>query len=81
MSLIYLSYFSPKALLIFPKSDNCYDALKTACHRHQFETVLLKTGESVVDVLHRVTNTDECYHIIIIDVRSPKLIDAEHIAR
>ncbi|KAI8122736.1 5'-cyclic phosphodiesterase 8, High affinity cAMP-specific and IBMX-insensitive 3' [Lucilia cuprina] len=67
-----------KALLIFPKSDNICEVMQQACNRQHLEVTLVKSKESAMESLCSAT---ECYHIIIVDARSAKHLDAEHIAR
>ncbi|XP_058982791.1 high affinity cAMP-specific and IBMX-insensitive 3',5'-cyclic phosphodiesterase 8 [Musca domestica] len=67
-----------KALLVFYKSDNICEVVQQACNRQQLEISLVKTKETAFENLCSAT---ECFHVIIIDARSPKHLDAEHIAR
>ncbi|XP_013115209.2 high affinity cAMP-specific and IBMX-insensitive 3',5'-cyclic phosphodiesterase 8 [Stomoxys calcitrans] len=67
-----------KALLVFYKSDNICEVVQQACNRQQLEVTLVKSKENAIENL---CSAVECFHIIIIDARSPKHLDAEHIAR
>ncbi|XP_075169971.1 phosphodiesterase 8 [Haematobia irritans] len=67
-----------KALLVFHKSDNICEVVQQACNRQQLEVTLVKTKENA---LEHLCSAAECFHIIIIDARSPKHLDSEHIAR
>ncbi|XP_029406744.2 high affinity cAMP-specific and IBMX-insensitive 3',5'-cyclic phosphodiesterase 8 isoform X2 [Bactrocera dorsalis] len=68
-----------KALLVFHKSDNICEVVTEACHRQQLDVTVARTKEGALDTL---TNTnEEFYHLIIIDARSTKHLDAEYIAR
>ncbi|XP_030387371.1 high affinity cAMP-specific and IBMX-insensitive 3',5'-cyclic phosphodiesterase 8 [Scaptodrosophila lebanonensis] len=70
-----------KALLVFHKSDNICEVITLACQRHQLDVTLVKSKEEALDTLHKSYATAECYHLIMIDARSTKNLDAEHIAR
>lgn len=74
---LIFSYFR-KALLIFHKADNIYDVMQQACNRQHLEVTLVKSMDSAMESLCSHT---EYFHIIIIDTRSAKHLDAEHIAR
>lgn len=67
-----------KALLIFHKADNIYEIMQQACNRQHLEVTLVKSMDSAMESLCSQT---EYFHIIIIDTRSAKHLDAEHIAR
>lgn len=70
-----------QALLVFHKSDSICEVVTLACQRHQLEVSLAKSKEEALDTLQKSYNTAQCYHLIIIDARSTKGLDAEHIAR
>ncbi|XP_055921797.1 high affinity cAMP-specific and IBMX-insensitive 3',5'-cyclic phosphodiesterase 8 isoform X3 [Eupeodes corollae] len=84
MDLKYPTVLPPnpqlKALLVFHKIDNVCDVFTTACHRQQLEVTLVKSKELALDTLQNNSNTDN-YHLIIIDARSSKYLDAEYITR
>ncbi|XP_041448752.1 high affinity cAMP-specific and IBMX-insensitive 3',5'-cyclic phosphodiesterase 8 isoform X5 [Drosophila obscura] len=85
MDLKYPTVLPPnpqlKALLVFHKSDSICEAVASACQRHQLDVTLVKSKEEALDTLHKSYATAQCYHLIIIDARSSKNLDAEHIAR
>lgn len=65
--------------MVFHKSDNICEVVTEACHRQQLDVTVARTKEGALDTL---TNTnEEFYHLIIIDARSTKHLDAEYIAR
>ncbi|CAD7077776.1 unnamed protein product [Hermetia illucens] len=68
-----------KALLIFHKADSVCETFNNACHRHQLEVTLVKTKETALEAFQN--NTAGSHHLIIIDARYPKYLDAEYIAR
>ncbi|XP_026840960.1 high affinity cAMP-specific and IBMX-insensitive 3',5'-cyclic phosphodiesterase 8 isoform X3 [Drosophila persimilis] len=85
MDLKYPTVLPPnpqlKALLVFHKSDSICEAVASACQRHQLDVTLVKSKEEALDTLQKSYATAQCYHLIIIDARSSKNLDAEHIAR
>ncbi|KAH8416079.1 hypothetical protein KR222_007712 [Zaprionus bogoriensis] len=85
MDLKYPTVLPPnpqlKALLVFHKSDSICEVVTLACQRHQLEVTLAKSKEEALETLQRSYATAQCYHLIIIDARSTKGLDAEHIAR
>ncbi|XP_017123318.1 high affinity cAMP-specific and IBMX-insensitive 3',5'-cyclic phosphodiesterase 8 isoform X1 [Drosophila elegans] len=85
MDLKYPTVLPPnpplKALLVFHKSDSICEAITAACQRHQLDVTLVKSKEEALDTLQKSYATAQCYHLIIIDARSTKNLDAEHIAR
>ncbi|EDW56986.1 high affinity cAMP-specific and IBMX-insensitive 3',5'-cyclic phosphodiesterase 8 isoform X3 [Drosophila sechellia] len=85
MDLKYPTVLPPnpplKALLVFHKSDSICEAITAACQRHQLDVTLVKSKEEALDTLQKSYATAQCYHLIIIDARSFKNLDAEHIAR
>jgi len=70
-----------QALLVFHKSDSICEVVTLACQRHQLDVTLVKSKEEALDTLQKSYATGQCYHLIIIDARSTKGLDAEHIAR
>ncbi|XP_067632406.1 high affinity cAMP-specific and IBMX-insensitive 3',5'-cyclic phosphodiesterase 8 isoform X2 [Eurosta solidaginis] len=68
-----------KVLLVFHKSDNICEVLTEACNRQQLDVTLARTKESALETLS--STSEEFYHLIIIDARSTKHLDAEYIAR
>lgn len=70
-----------QALLVFYKADSICEAVSAACQRHQLDVTLVKSKEEALDTLQKSYATAQCYHLIIIDARSSKNLDAEHIAR
>ncbi|KAH8272827.1 hypothetical protein KR018_001864 [Drosophila ironensis] len=85
MDLKYPTVLPPnpqlKALLVFHKADSICEAISAACQRHQLDVTLVKSKEEALDTLQKSYATAQCYHLIIIDARSSKNLDAEHIAR
>ncbi|XP_002050808.3 high affinity cAMP-specific and IBMX-insensitive 3',5'-cyclic phosphodiesterase 8 isoform X3 [Drosophila virilis] len=85
MDLKYPTVLPPnpqlKALLVFHKSDSICEVVTLACQRHQLDATLVKSKEEALETLHKSYATAQCYHLIIIDARSTKGLDAEHIAR
>ncbi|KAH8373612.1 hypothetical protein KR200_007643 [Drosophila serrata] len=85
MDLKYPTVLPPnpqlKALLVFHKADSICEAVTAACQRHQLDVTLVKSKEEALDTLQKSYATAQCYHLIIIDARSAKNLDAEHIAR
>ncbi|XP_032590128.1 high affinity cAMP-specific and IBMX-insensitive 3',5'-cyclic phosphodiesterase 8 isoform X2 [Drosophila grimshawi] len=85
MDLKYPTVLPPnpqlKALLVFHKSDSICEVITLACQRHQLDVTLVKSKEEALETLHKSYATAQCYHLIIIDARSTKGLDAEHIAR
>ncbi|XP_017072957.1 high affinity cAMP-specific and IBMX-insensitive 3',5'-cyclic phosphodiesterase 8 isoform X2 [Drosophila eugracilis] len=85
MDLKYPTVLPPnpplKALLVFHKSDSICEAITAACQRHQLDVTLVKSKEEALDTLQKSYASAQCYHLIIIDARSTKNLDAEHIAR
>ncbi|XP_055379485.1 high affinity cAMP-specific and IBMX-insensitive 3',5'-cyclic phosphodiesterase 8 isoform X2 [Condylostylus longicornis] len=84
MDLKYPTVLPPnpqlKALLIWHKIDNVCEAFTAACHRQLLEVNVVKTKESTLETLQN-NNSNETYHLLIVDARSPKHLDAEHIIR
>lgn len=70
-----------QALLVFHKADSICEAITAACQRHQLDVTLVKSKEEALDTLQKSYATAQCYHLIIIDARSAKNLDAEHTAR
>ncbi|XP_017488576.1 PREDICTED: high affinity cAMP-specific and IBMX-insensitive 3',5'-cyclic phosphodiesterase 8A isoform X3 [Rhagoletis zephyria] len=68
-----------KALLVFHKSDNICEVVTEACHRQQLDVTVARTKEGALETLS--STSEEFYHLIIIDARSTKHLDAEYIAR
>ncbi|XP_064543841.1 high affinity cAMP-specific and IBMX-insensitive 3',5'-cyclic phosphodiesterase 8 isoform X1 [Drosophila montana] len=85
MDLKYPTVLPPnpqlKALLVFHKSDSICEVVTLACQRHQLDATLVKSKEEALETLHKSYATAQCYHLIIIDARSTKGLDSEHIAR
>ncbi|XP_033254659.1 high affinity cAMP-specific and IBMX-insensitive 3',5'-cyclic phosphodiesterase 8-like isoform X5 [Drosophila miranda] len=85
MDLKYPTVLPPnpqlKALLVFHKSDSICEAVASACQRNQLDVTMVKSKEEALDTLQKSYATAQCYHLIIIDARSSKNLDAEHIAR
>ncbi|KAH8371471.1 hypothetical protein KR093_007562 [Drosophila rubida] len=85
MDLKYPTVLPPnpqlKALLVFHKSDSICEVVTLACQRHQLDVTLVKSKEEALDTLQKSYATAQCYHLIIIDARSTKGLDAEHITR
>ncbi|KAH8402395.1 hypothetical protein KR009_011824 [Drosophila setifemur] len=85
MDLKYPTVLPPnpqlKALLVFHKADSICEAVSAACQRHQLDVTLAKSKEEALDTLQKSYTNAQCYHLIIIDARSSKTLDAEHIAR
>ncbi|XP_068144172.1 high affinity cAMP-specific and IBMX-insensitive 3',5'-cyclic phosphodiesterase 8-like [Drosophila tropicalis] len=85
MDLKYPTVLPPnpqlKALLVFHKADSICEVVTSACQRHQLDVTLVKSKEEALDTLQKSYATAQCYHLIIIDARSTKNLDAEHIAR
>ncbi|KAM7342957.1 phosphodiesterase 8 isoform 2-T2 [Cochliomyia hominivorax] len=67
-----------KALLVFHKTDNICEVMQQSCNRQNLDVTLVKSKESAMEILCSAT---ECFHIIVVDARSAKHLDAEHIAR
>ncbi|XP_037955855.1 high affinity cAMP-specific and IBMX-insensitive 3',5'-cyclic phosphodiesterase 8-like [Teleopsis dalmanni] len=85
MDLKYPTVLPPnpqlKALLVFHKSDNICEVMTQACHRQQLDVTVVKTKEAALEILSNTNTTAECYHLIVIDARSTKYLDAEYITR
>lgn len=69
-----------KALIIFHKIDNVCEAFTNACHRQQLDVTVVKTKELALEALQNVHSNDN-YHLILIDARSQKYFEPEHITR
>ncbi|XP_017838625.1 high affinity cAMP-specific and IBMX-insensitive 3',5'-cyclic phosphodiesterase 8 isoform X5 [Drosophila busckii] len=70
-----------KALLVFHKADSICEAVTLACQRHQLDVTLVKSKDEALDTLQKSYANAQCYHLIIVDARSTKGLDAEYIAR
>uniref|UniRef100_A0A336LT50 3',5'-cyclic-AMP phosphodiesterase n=1 Tax=Culicoides sonorensis TaxID=179676 RepID=A0A336LT50_CULSO len=68
-----------KILLVFHKNDAVIEAFLNACHRLNVEPTLAKSTESAIDLFQNATTGS--HHIIAVDGRYPKLIDAESFGR
>lgn len=77
LSIIILN--ARQALLVFHKSDNICEVVTEACHRQQLDVTVARTKEGALETLS--STSEEFYHLIIIDARSTKHLDAEYIAR
>lgn len=66
-------------LLVFPKSDVVCDALQNACFRLQMDVVIVKDADSTIEAFQNTTTGG--HHLIIVDGRTPKILDPETIAR
>lgn len=66
-------------LFVFHKNDAVIEAFLNACHRLNVEPTLAKSIESATDLFQNVTTGG--HHIIAVDGRYPKIIDAESFGR
>lgn len=67
-----------RALLVFNKDDQVYEALSRACERLNIETTRVKTVDSTHEILHNASQAG--HQLVIVDGRC-KNIDAESLGR
>ncbi|XP_063697402.1 high affinity cAMP-specific and IBMX-insensitive 3',5'-cyclic phosphodiesterase 8 isoform X2 [Culicoides brevitarsis] len=68
-----------RILCVFHKNDAVIEAFLNACHRLDIEHTIAKSTESAIDEFQNVTTGG--HHIIAVDGRYPKIIDAESFGR
>lgn len=66
-------------LLVFPKSDVVCDALQNACFRLQMDVVIVRDTDATIEAFQNITTGG--HHLIIVDGRTPKILEPETIAR
>ncbi|XP_035786840.1 high affinity cAMP-specific and IBMX-insensitive 3',5'-cyclic phosphodiesterase 8-like isoform X1 [Anopheles albimanus] len=68
-----------KILIAFCKNDPVFEALVNASHRLSFEPTFVKSAEAAIDAFQNPTAGG--HHIIIVDARYPRIIEAEALGR
>ncbi|XP_055604529.1 high affinity cAMP-specific and IBMX-insensitive 3',5'-cyclic phosphodiesterase 8 isoform X2 [Uranotaenia lowii] len=64
-----------KILIAFCKHDPVYEALATACHRLNFDPTFVKSAEAAREAFQNGAGAS--FHIVIVDARYPRIIDAD----
>ncbi|KXJ83391.1 hypothetical protein RP20_CCG006847 [Aedes albopictus] len=68
-----------KILIAFCKNDPVFEALATACHRLNFEPTFVKSAETAIEAFQNVATGG--HHIIVVDARYPRIIEADVLGR
>uniref|UniRef100_A0A182WX29 3',5'-cyclic-AMP phosphodiesterase n=1 Tax=Anopheles quadriannulatus TaxID=34691 RepID=A0A182WX29_ANOQN len=68
-----------KILIAFCKNDPVFEALVNASHRLSLEPTFVKSAESAIDAFQNPSSGG--HHIIIVDARYPRTIEAEALGR
>lgn len=68
-----------KLLLIFHKHDPVIEAFANACHRLDINVTMVKSTESAIELFQSPTTGG--HHIVVIDGRISKFLDAEAFGR
>lgn len=66
-------------LLIFPKNDDVCEIIQDACSRLEMDSFLSCTLSDAMAKFQNVTNGG--HNLIIVDGRSPQMLDPELVAR
>lgn len=64
---------------MFPKTDDVCDILQDACNRLEMDTFLSHTLSEAIESFQNVINGG--HNLIIVDGRSPQILDPELVAR
>uniref|UniRef100_A0A182NJW4 3',5'-cyclic-AMP phosphodiesterase n=1 Tax=Anopheles dirus TaxID=7168 RepID=A0A182NJW4_9DIPT len=68
-----------KILIAFCKNDPVFEALVNASHRLSLEPTFVKSAETAIDAFQNPSSGG--HHIIIVDARYPRLLEAEALGR
>ncbi|XP_038121490.1 high affinity cAMP-specific and IBMX-insensitive 3',5'-cyclic phosphodiesterase 8 isoform X2 [Culex quinquefasciatus] len=68
-----------KILIAFCKNDPVFEALVTASHRLNFEPTFVKSHEAAIEAFQNVATGG--HHIIVVDARHPRIIEADALGR
>lgn len=68
-----------KILIAFCKNDPVFEALVSACHRLNFEPTFVKSAETAIEAFENSTTGG--HHIIVVDARHPRIIEADTLGR
>lgn len=79
MIRIYFYLFFVQILYVFHKTDAVIEAFLKACKGLNVEATLAKSTESAIDLFQNLTTGG--HHIIAVDGRHPKTIDADSFGR
>lgn len=66
-------------LIAFCKNDPVFEALVTASHRLNFEPTFVKSHEAAIEAFQNVATGG--HHIIVVDARHPRIIEADALGR
>lgn len=67
-----------KILIAFCKNDPVFEALVTASHRLNFEPTFVKSADAAIEAFQNVAGG---HHIIVVDARYPRIIEADVLGR
>ncbi|XP_055629005.1 high affinity cAMP-specific and IBMX-insensitive 3',5'-cyclic phosphodiesterase 8 [Toxorhynchites rutilus septentrionalis] len=70
---------SIKILIAFCKNDPVFEALVNACHRLNFEPTFVKSADAALEAFQNVNSGG--HHIIVVDARHPRIIEADVLGR
>ncbi|XP_055533247.1 high affinity cAMP-specific and IBMX-insensitive 3',5'-cyclic phosphodiesterase 8 isoform X1 [Wyeomyia smithii] len=68
-----------KILIAFCKNDPVFEALVSASHRLNFEPTFVKSPEAALEAFQNATSGG--HHIVIVDARHPRIIEADALGR
>lgn len=68
-----------KVLLVFPKNDGVCGTLNDACNRLEMDTFQSQTVNDTIDLFQNCTTGG--HNLIIVDGRTPSILEPETIAR
>lgn len=66
-------------LLVFPKNDGVCGILQDACNRLEMDSFLSNTLSEAIESFQNMINGG--HNLIIVDGRSPQILDPESVAR
>ncbi|XP_058460759.1 high affinity cAMP-specific and IBMX-insensitive 3',5'-cyclic phosphodiesterase 8 isoform X2 [Malaya genurostris] len=68
-----------KILIAFCKNDPVFEALVTASHRLNFEPTFVKSSDAALEAFQDATNGG--HHIVVVDARHSRIIEADALGR
>lgn len=66
-------------LLVFPQIDNDFNQIQEACNRLEMTIFMVQSIVDAIESFRHMTNGG--HNLIIVDGRSPNLLDPETVAR
>lgn len=79
MNLTFSHSALPQVLLVFPQIDDDYGQIQEACNRLEMTIFTVQSLSDAIESFQHMTNGG--HNLIIVDGRSPYLLDPETVAR